>query len=223
MQPRQSLELAQARLRAKYQPRRRRRGRPELEIDPVAVYLLARDGQSARAIARYLDCDPGTIRRRFGGMLHWAWEYERRWSWLGADSTLQWLQREAWPGALYRANISHIRRGGSRGTGPRRRRGRPQVAINKERVLELWLQGYAPRGIAREVGCSVRTLQRRFPALLAGYIAPGTYNRLLFRSAIAEGNLPALLLFARRLVRQDLRRAEREEEAEIQKRIRGER
>ncbi len=223
MRSRQTLETEQIRLRVKFAPVQRGRGRPPLEIDPVAVYLLARDGHSARAIAQHLVCHPGTIRRRFGPLLHAAQDYRIRWSWLGQDATLEWLQREGWPnsplapefcGSIHLANHRRILK--------QRRPGRPKLPINKERVLELLLAGYAPKGIAREVGCSVRTLARRFPGLLAGQLDRGIFERLLFRLAIREGNSAALLLLGRRLYRQDRRHAEREEEAEIQKRIRGE-
>ncbi len=240
LQSQQSLRTGQARLRAKFALEQRGRGRPPLDIDPVAVYLLARDGHSARAIAQYLLCHPGTIRRRFRALLQSAREYRMRWSWLGQDVTLELLQREGHQSSLPAPVLTFMHRTNDRRRQKRqrsdlvpahrilfrqqarRRAGRPKLAINKEQVLELLLQGYTPQGIAPALSCSVRTLERRFPELLAGHFDPSTLNRLLFRSAIGEGNLPGLLLLARRLVRQDRRRAEREEEAEIQTRIRGE-
>ncbi len=87
-----SLALAQIRLRAKYASPRRSRGRPPLEIDPVSVYWLARDGCSTRDIAASLRCDPGTIRRRFGALLEYARLYRARWDWLDGDPMLRSLE-----------------------------------------------------------------------------------------------------------------------------------
>ncbi len=222
MQPRESLDVAQASLRAKFQPERRRRGHPPLEIDPVAVYLLARDGHSAPAIAQQLCCHPGTIRRRFQSLLQAAREYRIRWSWFGQDFTLEWLQREEWASSPPAPQPSgSIHRSNGRRTPKQCRPGRPKLAINKERVLELFLAGYAPKGIAREVNCSVRTLERRFPDLLAGRLDRRTFERLLFRMAIQDGNTAALLLLVRRLYRQDRRRAEREKKRKFRSACEG--
>ncbi len=101
--------------------------------------------------------------------------------------------------------------------------GRPPLAIDEERVAELLLAGYSPRGIALELDCSARTLTRCFPHLLAEpRDLPRFLDRLLFKLAVRDHDPQALLMFARRLEKQDRRRAERDEEAEIQKRIRGE-
>ncbi len=200
MRSRKALEIAQGGLRAKFAPQRRGRGRPPLEIDPVAVSLLAREGHSTRVIGEYLLCDPGTIRRRFGHLLHAAQDYRIRWSWVVQDATLEGLQREGWlssPPAPQASSFIHRTYG--RRTREQRHPGRPKLAINKDWVLELLLAGYAPKGIAREVGCSVRTLGRRFPDLLAGQVDRGTLERLIFRLVIEEGNSAALLLLARRL------------------------
>ncbi len=93
MRSRDSLASAQARLRAKFVPQRRNRGRPRLGIDPIVVYSMARDGHGSRAIADCFACDPGTIRRRFGRLLRYAREYRTRWAWLGADTILEALLR----------------------------------------------------------------------------------------------------------------------------------
>ncbi len=112
------------------------------------------------------------------------------------------------------------------GRGP----GRPQLAINEDQVMEFLFQGYAPRGIALALDCSLSTLKRRFPMLRTGQI---DWRRLvrpwLFKLAIQYKDPVALLYFARALVREEKRCAAREEEREmereeqeIQRRIRGE-
>ncbi len=44
--------------------------------------------------------------------------------------------------------------------------GRPPLRINKDVVTELVLRGYTLRGVAIHLGCSERTLRRRFPELV---------------------------------------------------------
>ncbi len=117
-----------------------------------------------------------------------------------------------------------MRRRLSTGRGP----GRPRLHINKYEVEELLLKGYSVRGIAIALGCSVRTLERRFSPLLRMPLDPSmSSGSVLFKLAVREHDHCALLYLGEQLAEEDARnaaeyeiRAEQEEEELIQRRIR---
>jgi hypothetical protein len=68
--------------------------------------------------------------------------------------------------------------------------GRPRLNIEEDTIIRLLQRGYTPKGIAIALGCSRRTLGRRFPYLIPGsFKDPVMREKALFYQRALAGDL----------------------------------
>ncbi len=84
---------------------------------------------------------------------------------------------------------------------PKPHRGRPRLRIDQGAVRQLASVGFSDHEIAATVGCSAKTLRRRFaePLRLGRARLSGSTKIELVRRALYEDDRRALLLLAKRL------------------------